>query len=97
VAENASKLEADLTKGFIVAGTSAGGNLASVVAHEAVDAKLSPPITGQFLSVPVLVHPSAVPEKYKPHYHSWEQNKDAMILNQDGMLWFYGESQSVRE
>lgn len=93
VAENASKLGADPSKGFIVSGASAGGNLAAVAAHEAADAKLSPPLTGVFLCIPFLVHPDAVPEKYKPHYNSWEENKDAMILDQRGMLWFFGKLQ----
>ncbi|KAJ4304509.1 hypothetical protein N0V90_000035 [Kalmusia sp. IMI 367209] len=77
----------DLDKGFIVSGTSAGGNLAAVAAHEAVDSNL--PLTGVFLSIPVMLHPDVVPEKWKAHYNSWEQNKDAMILDKRGMLWFY--------
>lgn len=38
-----------------------------------------------------MVHPDVVPEQYKPHWNSWEENKDAMILDQKGMLWFYGK------
>ena len=39
-------LGADPSKGFIVCGTSAGGNLTDVVAHLARDEKLNPPLTG---------------------------------------------------
>ncbi|KAF1960844.1 alpha/beta-hydrolase [Byssothecium circinans] len=89
VGENASQLGADTSKGFIVSGSSAGGNLAAVVTHEAADKKWSPPITGVFLSIPSLVHPEAVTEKYKSHYNAWEDNKDSLILDQKNMLWFY--------
>ena len=47
VAANAtSKLGADPSKGFIVGGTSAGGNLTDVVGHLARDENLLPPLTG---------------------------------------------------
>ena len=46
-ADNAtSKLKADPSKGFLVGGTSAGGNLTDVVAHQARDEGLTPPLTG---------------------------------------------------
>ncbi|KAH7131857.1 Alpha/Beta hydrolase protein [Dendryphion nanum] len=89
-AENAESLGADPTKGFIVAGTSAGGNVAAVAAHEAVDANLSPPLTGVYLSVPLLTHQDAIPEEYRQHHNSEEQNKDARILDKRGMDWFWG-------
>jgi acetyl esterase/lipase len=84
-------LGADLAKGFIVGGTSAGANLAAVVCHQAADTGLSPPITGQFLAFANLLHYDAVPEKYKPHFNSWEEFKDARILDQRGVKWFYGK------
>lgn len=88
-AENAESLGADPTKGFIVAGTSAGGNVAAVAAHEAVDANLSPPLTGVYLSVPLLTHQDAIPEEYRQHHNSEEQNKDARILDKRGMDWLW--------
>jgi acetyl esterase/lipase len=90
-------LGADLSKGFVVSGDSAGANLAAVVAHDAVDSKLSPPITGVHLRIPLLVHPDAVPEQYKQHYNSWEGYKDGLILDQKGMRWFYGKSAALRK
>ncbi|KAF2798156.1 hypothetical protein K505DRAFT_357779 [Melanomma pulvis-pyrius CBS 109.77] len=90
-AENASKLGSDPSKGIIVSGTSAGGNIAAVAAHEAMDQKLSPPLTGVFLNIPVLVHPDVVPDRYKPHYTSEEEFKEGIILDRKGMEFFYSE------
>ncbi|KAI1340872.1 putative lipase/esterase [Xylariaceae sp. FL0016] len=72
-ASNATALGADPSKGFVVGGGSAGGNIAAVLAHIARDEHLSPPLTGQYLCVPAitcLVPPSAIPEKYRPEYLS---------------------------
>ncbi|KAJ9643676.1 hypothetical protein H2204_001821 [Knufia peltigerae] len=71
---------ADPTAGFVVGGTSAGGNLAAVMAHLARDENLSPPLTGQYLAVPLLLPSRRVPEQYKEFYRSFEQNKDAPVL-----------------
>lgn len=47
IAANAtSTLGADPSKGFVVGGASAGGNLTDVVGHLARDEKLNPPLTG---------------------------------------------------
>ncbi|KNG85325.1 lipase/esterase [Aspergillus nomiae NRRL 13137] len=74
IAANASALDADLTKGFVLGGGSAGGNLAIVTAHRAVKEKLSPPITGVLASIPVCMSQETVPEKYKELWVSREQN-----------------------
>ncbi|KAF2675984.1 alpha/beta-hydrolase [Lentithecium fluviatile CBS 122367] len=87
-------LGADLSKGFLVSGDSSGANLAAVVAHEAVDSGLSPPITGVFLRIPLLVHPDAVPEQYRPYYNSWEEYKDGLILDQKASRWFNDQYKS---
>ncbi|KAK1992344.1 alpha/beta-hydrolase [Colletotrichum falcatum] len=73
VAENAPSLGADPSRGFIVGGGSAGGNMAAVLAHLARDNELSPPLTGQYLCVPgimCLLPPEAIPERYRPEYLS---------------------------
>jgi acetyl esterase/lipase len=90
VATNAASLKADPARGFIVGGVSAGGNLAAVVGLLARDGKLSPPLTGLYLCIPVLLSPEAVPEKYKPLFRSYEQNKDAPILPKSAMDLFMG-------
>ncbi|KAF2113159.1 Alpha/Beta hydrolase protein [Lophiotrema nucula] len=90
IAANAGKFGGDPTKGFIVSGESAGGNLAAIVAHEAADADLSPPITGALLNVPSVVHPEAVPEELKPHYNSYEEFKDALVLPRKALDFLFG-------
>lgn len=47
-------LPADLQRGFIVGGASAGGNLSAVLCQMARDEQLQPPLTGQYLCVYVL-------------------------------------------
>ncbi|KAF2766988.1 hypothetical protein EJ03DRAFT_329537 [Teratosphaeria nubilosa] len=87
-ADHASSLGADPSKGFIVGGTSAGGNLTCVIAHLWRDEKMQPPLTGAHLMIPALVSPGHVPEKYKNDYNSWEQNKDAPILTHTACALF---------
>lgn len=64
-AQNAGSFNADLSKGFLVGGASAGGNLAAVLAHRAkADPEFAQhPLTGQVLQYPVTVHPDVVPEE----------------------------------
>ena len=66
-------LGADPTRGFVVGGGSAGGNIAAVLAHLARDAGLSPPLTGQYLCVPSitsLMPPRDLPARYRAEYLS---------------------------
>lgn len=83
-------LHADLSKGFILAGTSAGANLASVAAHLAVDKQLTPEVTGVVLLSPALCHHAARPAEWEKVNQSWEEHRDAMVLDRRGMEWFYG-------
>jgi len=46
-AQHASELGADPSRGFVIGGGSAGGNITAVLAHIARDEQLSPPLTGQ--------------------------------------------------
>jgi acetyl esterase/lipase len=69
------------SKGFVCAGVSAGANFAAVVSHVYRDEKITPPLTGLYLSIPRVSGPEVVPDKYKARYLSHEQNKDAPILN----------------
>src|SRR2546421_8972693 len=80
----------DPAKGFVIGGISAGGNLAAVISHIYRDEKMSPPLTGIYLSVPMLVCPEADPGKFKHQYLSREQNKTAPILNKEAMALFRG-------
>lgn len=81
LANNAAQLGADARKGFIVGGGSAGANFVPVIARRAVEERLKPAITGQWLAVPVLFQGHTVPEKYREIWTSWEQNSDALLIN----------------
>ncbi|THH13373.1 hypothetical protein EW146_g6827 [Bondarzewia mesenterica] len=88
--EQIESLSVDLSKGFIVAGQSAGANLAAVVTLRARDDLFfkDRPITGQILHYPSVVHMDAVPEKYKSELLSMEQNKDAPGLTRKDMEFY---------
>lgn len=77
IAANASELDADLSKGFVIGGGSAGGNLSIVTAHRSVKENLFPPITGVLANIPVCMSKETVPEKYKDLWISREQNANA--------------------
>jgi len=87
-AANASSWGADLKKGFIIGGTSAGGQLTGALAQMARDNGLSPPLTGQYLAIPAAIPESDVPDKYKPWYLSQEQNKAASVLPREAIEMF---------
>ncbi|KIV86401.1 hypothetical protein PV11_02012 [Exophiala sideris] len=72
----------DARTGFIVGGTSSGANLAASLAHLARDHNLFPPLTGQFLCVGTYMTDLNVPAKYKERYLSFEQNRNAPILDE---------------
>ncbi|EIW57076.1 uncharacterized protein TRAVEDRAFT_49886 [Trametes versicolor FP-101664 SS1] len=79
VVQNTPLLKADLTKGFLVSGQSAGANLAAALAHETRDdpffAGPGRQITGQVIREPLVIHPDAYPEDLKPSLLSMEGNK----------------------
>ena len=80
IAENASGvLRADPSKGFIVGGISAGGNISNIVTHLARDRALQPSITGVWLSCPgVRMAPKdadLLPEKYRERNLSRTQDE----------------------
>ncbi|KAF8208872.1 Alpha/Beta hydrolase protein [Mycena galopus ATCC 62051] len=83
---------ADLKKGFIIAGLSAGGHLASIIAHRARDDPFfeEKKLTGSLLQIPAVLNHNACPEKYKPLLLSYEQNKDAPLLATERVLWVMG-------
>ncbi|KAL0577027.1 hypothetical protein V5O48_004961 [Marasmius crinis-equi] len=88
VVSHPEKFSASLEKGFIIGGQSAGGNLAAVLTSIARDDPFfkDKSLTGQLLHVPATVHYQAYPEKYKESLLSFEQNKDAPVLNQEDMI-----------
>ncbi len=90
-AAHIEELGVNPTKGFIVGGISAGGNLGAVVSHIYRDEGLNPPLTGVYLSIPSTCPPDVLPEKYKEFYLSREQNKNAPVINNANMALFASE------
>ncbi|KAL3486547.1 Alpha/Beta hydrolase protein [Aspergillus germanicus] len=82
IAQHATLLGADPSKGFVIGGLSAGGNLTTVTAQRAVKEKLSPPLTGIWVSIPVVAATSdGIPEKYRGDWVSRTQNINSPVLN----------------
>ena len=86
-AKNASStLYADPTQGFIVGGVSSGGSLSVILAHQAHEQKLEPPITGIYLAAASVRmpgnDPAKLPDKYKERYLSRQQDEciDSPVL-----------------
>ncbi|KAF7301082.1 Abhydrolase-3 domain-containing protein [Mycena indigotica] len=90
--ENAPILRADVKKGLVLGGISAGAHVASVLAHRARDDPFFShrPVTGHLLQVPPSLHYAAqVPEEYKCRLLSMEQNKLAPILTAVSMKQYW--------
>lgn len=65
----------------MIYGESAGANVALVATLLARDEGSSPPLTGLSLSIPAILPPEAVPDKYKAEYLSYEQSVDTPGLD----------------
>lgn len=88
LAKNASLIGADPALGFVLGGTSSGGQMTAALSHMARDRNLSPPLTGVYLNVPALVQPALVPEAYKQMYNSRSQNEGKAGLSKQTILLF---------
>ncbi|RDW59268.1 hypothetical protein BP5796_12192 [Coleophoma crateriformis] len=80
ISSHSQQLKANLKNGFILSGSSAGGNISAVLSLLARDSK-SVDITGVYIGVPIVVHPSVVPQRYQSLYRSYEENKNAPLLS----------------
>ncbi|KAI4947437.1 hypothetical protein J4E91_006791 [Alternaria rosae] len=78
--KNSSTLNATPTRGLLVGGASAGGNIAAVLALLARDTALNPPITGQYLCVPALLPHTNVPPHLTSLYQSRTSNTSDPVL-----------------
>lgn len=82
IAQHATLLGADPSKGFILGGVSAGGHLTTLTAQRAVKEKLSPPLTGLWVAVPVTtLTEEGIPSQYRSDWVSRTQNEHAPILD----------------
>lgn len=92
VSENFASLGATPSLGFLLAGISAGANIAAVVALLARDNELSPPLTGTFLgALPAISTAEFLPPKFQPLWLSREQHKAAPILNEPLLDFIFGK------
>ncbi|GJJ12940.1 hypothetical protein Clacol_007187 [Clathrus columnatus] len=83
---NTEDICVNVSKGVLIGGISAGGNLTAVMAHRALkDDEIRGKITGQILIVPGTIAYHAIPDKWKPELLSVEQNKDALILSKKSL------------
>ncbi|KAI8665304.1 Abhydrolase-3 domain-containing protein [Fusarium sp. Ph1] len=85
----ADELGLDLSRGFFIGGTSAGANLAAVAVQQWVTQKLSPPILGVWLNIPMIFDAAIVPEEHKALWFSRKQNADAMVINAKSREYVY--------
>lgn len=97
VSQNVSALGGDLSRGFMVVGISVGGTCASIAAYLARDEGLSPPLTGCFLSCPVLNDEvedenGVTKHVYPDRNRSFEQNENAPLMNRTLRLAVRSES-----
>ncbi|KAF5530118.1 3-(3-hydroxy-phenyl)propionate 3-hydroxycinnamic acid hydroxylase [Fusarium phyllophilum] len=81
IVENANAVHpsASVSKGLIIGGTSAGGNIANAITYLNRDQDNPVKVTGQFLSVPPLLPPQVIPNKYKQDYTSFKQTAPVTI------------------
>ncbi|OCH92008.1 hypothetical protein OBBRIDRAFT_486115 [Obba rivulosa] len=84
-------LSVDPSKGFIVSGSSAGGNLATVIAHRSQDDPFfeGRRVTGQLLQIPAICHPGGYPDEYKGELLSFDTTGDARLLAKAHMVATY--------
>ncbi|KAH8721902.1 Alpha/Beta hydrolase protein [Ilyonectria robusta] len=89
--EGQRKLKTNLSKGFILGGTSAGANFTAGLSHLARDEGLSPKITGIVFLAGSFCHPNARPEKYLDRILSVDEINDAPGLTRKSIDYFAGK------
>lgn len=70
------KLGADPARGFILGGFSAGGTIAAALLQHSVNRALTPPLTGAYICLPMLLVDEIVPQEYRNQWTSREDNID---------------------
>ncbi|KAF5264029.1 hypothetical protein FOXYS1_5197 [Fusarium oxysporum] len=86
--EGQRKLNTDLSKGFILGGTSAGANFTAGISHLACDEGLSPRITGVVFLAGSFCHPDMRPKKYLDRILSVDEINDAPGLTRKSIDYF---------
>ncbi|KAM0562939.1 hypothetical protein ACHAPJ_001780 [Fusarium lateritium] len=85
-----TELNTDLSKGFILGGTSAGANFTAGISHFARDEGLSPKITGIVFLAGSFCHPDVRPKKYLDRILSVDEIDDAPGLTRKSIDHFAG-------
>lgn len=78
----------DLTKGFLVGGTSAGGNFTAALAHATLEENITPQPTGLLFMASSFCHPDVRPAKYRDCILSVEEINDAPGLTAKSIRYF---------
>lgn len=86
---NLTKLNIDPSKGFLLGGTSAGGNFTSGLAHHYMDEKPSPSITGLIYLAANVCHPDVRPAAYHNLILSVTEIDDAPGLTKTSIEYFW--------
>ncbi|KAB5513580.1 Alpha/Beta hydrolase protein [Coniochaeta sp. 2T2.1] len=86
VAEHHAELGINPSRGFIIAGESVGADIALVLAHlYAEEQPPLPPLTGLFLTCPMVMTRDTVPEQYKDRFISMEQNAGGPFITAESI------------
>lgn len=91
--EHAAELGADPKSGLLLAGSSAGGNLAISTALRLIDDGLGDKVSGICAMVPVTVHPDAVPAELKSRYTSYDEHAEHTVNSKSAMEGFFSKGQ----
>lgn len=86
------QLDVDLSRAFILGGTSAGANFTCGISHLAVQEGLCPKITGVVFLAGSYCHPDARPAKYRARILSVDEVRDAPGLTRKSINYFSGAS-----
>ncbi|EPS39940.1 hypothetical protein H072_6393 [Dactylellina haptotyla CBS 200.50] len=87
-AEHADEIGSDPKKGFIVYGSSSGGQIADIIGHFSLEEKLEPPVTGLIEICTSSCQYDVIPKEYKDEFLSWDQDIKGG-LGRDTLIRFY--------
>ncbi|KAI9155742.1 alpha/beta-hydrolase [Paramyrothecium foliicola] len=73
---------------MIAIGASCGGGLAISVALKYLEHGVAERVKGIVSLAPMTIHPEHVPEKYRSHLKSWDENRNGPVVDYNGMMVF---------
>ena len=78
----------DLDKGFVIGGTSAGGNFTAALAHSILESSITPQPTGLLFMASSFCHPDVRPPQYRDRILSVDEIDDAPGLTAKSIRYF---------